>query len=210
MPDTSSVVSATLYAAACFLLLPATTFLYFAATQQASIAMFISATSLLTMAAIVDIVAAWALTSGVTGTSEEMSPLVVENKALQRKKVPSSTWVVLVAYLAGGLLFLGGAILFFPLLPKEMALKGVWVFRFGSISYFFGSTFLLVLIWRAEKNHTLTLSLLIYNLGSVAFICGGILSELSYSGLVSTSVWMLGSISFFIGAFLGLVNVWKS
>ena len=196
------VVSAGLYLAGCLLLIPATVLLYFATLANVSIAFFIAATAVLTVAAVVD---CSVLCRRTLPRSGEMSPLVSDVPAPPR--VAATTVLVLTLYFLGGVLFLTGSTLFWP--SFGTSIPGIWTFRFGSVSYFVGSCVLLVIVWPARR-HVQIASLLVYSTGSLAYIAGGVLSELHYPGVYSTSVWMFGAVCFVLGAVFGLASALKS
>ena len=164
-------ISSALYLVGCSFLIPATILLYFASLARESISFFIAATGTLTVAAILDTGALIVEMKRKKKTDGEMQPLVVNDAAKNANARRDALFTVIVvkSALAGGILFLAGAIMFWPTLGVSK--QGLWVFRFGSVAYFVGNIFLLPLIIPTGKRIHIA-GTIIYMAGSIAYITG--------------------------------------
>jgi hypothetical protein len=118
--------------------------------------------------------------------------------------------------LAGGVLFLGGAVLYLPAWASHEAklgawvgtvgTVGTWVFRIGTICYLCGS---FGTLWsslpaalaqtnpdRASSRNTV-IGTFAYIIGALFYFAGGVLTQAGRSGL-SADTWVIGSF-FFVG-----------
>jgi hypothetical protein len=194
-----------LYMVGTAVLIPANALLFFSGVRHlASIVLFIVATGLLFLGAIVDICLS-CCKRRPEADADELTGLVNEKVKIQSRNLPLSTILVLITYLMGGGLFLSGAILFLPHFPATV---GVWLFRFGSICYSIGSIIMLIVLRNSTNVPVLKASLVVYLIGSCAFLTGGVLSQIGLS-VASSAVWMVGSVSFAVGGVLGFVHAIK-
>lgn len=175
----------------CIILIPAS-FLLISGPNFAAMSImgFIVACSFLTISAILDAHSAY----------------------LERQINSVAPWM-----LSGGALFLIASILHWPSWANNPALGttlsdlGIWLFRFGSLSYLMGNTLLAFrLIKNTQKNGTwkrsdikTMLAILSFILGSLFFIAGGIIAQSSTAdSQLMGHLWLVGSSSFALGGML--------
>jgi hypothetical protein len=109
-------------------------------------------------------------------------------------------------YLAGGIAFTAGSILFWPSFPATVTRCGIWVFRCGSACYISGSIRILINAIILNAVTIATVGTCFYMTGSTLFIIGGIISEYGGPRVAFATVWVIGSVSFTIGAILQTIG----
>jgi hypothetical protein len=203
-------VSSVGYVVGCFLLIPASVLLYFTSIPHWSISLFILATLMLTISALIDLF--WFSLDYINSLHQkiEEEPIYNQENFTQNKPKKPFDWrtfLIVIFYCLGGFLFLLGSILFWPDFPNHFGSIGVWVFRFGSITYILGTFLVFYSIENVSwKLSFKLLSLFFYFCGSLIYILGGILSQMNFGVVSFSTAWLIGSISFFLGAVSGLVN----
>lgn len=199
----------------------------YATNATTGVDLYIVACTFLTLAALIDLVASiwnvFAVPSSSTGPSSS-TPLMqngdVNSSDIEKgshshshSHSNSPTFIDLlqnhsflnsVAMVIGGVLFLIASVFY---LYSKLTTTGTWVFRFGSISYMLGTSLSLSDLIKASHTEKPSVSVstivwiavcVLFLLGSLLFITGGVLSQLGHTG--AAVCWLLGSISFFLGA----------
>ncbi len=128
------------------------------------------------------------------------------------------TWETIntTVYLAGGVMFIWGSVLFFPQ-PESVSDRGAWVFFFASLMYVAvtGHDLLEVVRYRATLQRTLTIwnryeawAALSYLVGSVLFAAGSVFF-LNAVGWYAAGSWtfIIGGLLFVFGAVINVLEV---
>jgi hypothetical protein len=128
------------------------------------------------------------------------------------------TWETIntTVYLAGGVMFIWGSVLFFPE-PQSVTERGSWVFFFASLMYIAvtGHDLLEVVRYRATLQHKLTIwdryeawAALSYLVGSVLFAAGSVFF-LSTVGWYAAGSWtfIIGGLLFVFGAVINVLEI---
>ncbi len=128
------------------------------------------------------------------------------------------TWETIntAVYLAGGVMFVWGSVLFFPQ-PQSVSDRGAWVFFFASLMYIVvtGHDLLEVIRYRAMLQRELTLwdryeawAALSYLVGSVLFAVGSVFF-LDAVGWYAAGSWtfIIGGMLFVFGAVINVLEV---
>ena len=145
-----------------------------------------------------------------TDISSEDSLLLESNLKKRADKASMIiSLLVTIAYQLGGIFFFLGSLFYWPTIA--LFTKGTWIFRFGSISYITGSLLSLFAIYKKSKNNTIpkismimnVLMFVIYIMGAICFISGGILSQMHRPVKEYMGAWLGGSILFTMGATVG-------
>jgi hypothetical protein len=170
------------YLIGCFLLIPSSIFLNIPNFYLTSIILFTISCSFLLIASIFDVL--W---------------MYFINKDEQGREV---WWLILLCYFFGGICFTLGSILFLPTI--SLSSYGVWVFRYGSISYSLGTVILLIILEEKKKKIFKIIACCSYLSGSFLYFTGGILSQVKL-GYIGNILWVGGSIMFFLGAFINII-----
>jgi hypothetical protein len=215
------ITSASSYALGTFLLIPGSILFLqdYSAKATTGVYLYIAACSFLVLASLIDLFAFLWTFIFTTPSSLSSTPLLNDpENDLQPKNsffalITNHSFLNAVAMVIGGLLFLIASVLY---LYSNLVETGTWVFRFGSVSYFAGTSLSLVdLIKASQHENELSTSTLLWILvclqflcGSCMFVTGGILSQLSHSG--SAVCWLIGSILFFTGAACMVVVVLRT
>lgn len=195
----SALVSPLLYLFGTTLLLPGCALLlptFSSVDSHVSIWMLIVATTLLTVAAVIDVYRE-----------------VATAKQLRR----DMSLFVPICMLLGGVFFLGGSLLYLPEWTSKEVLGhknvnvgrvGTWVFRCGTTFYMCGSVTSIIRALSSSKMplasnfllslHNPVMGILAYIVGSVLYFIGGVLSEAKLQGFAHT--WLVGSFFFVLGA----------
>jgi hypothetical protein len=202
------------YFIGCVLLIPASTILLAGTSYDTSISLYIAACAFLIIASIIDFLPV--VTNRPTITKDQES--------LIDQKLNFSGWItqfwVTLLYLLGGICFEIGSIMYWSTFGPSVANLGTWVFRTGSFFYIGGSVISLLQILKPtfdksspkkqlEVSSYMWISVIVfYLLGSVAFVTGGILSQLELK--FSVESWVIGSAFFAAGATTSLTEVIRS
>jgi len=131
------------------------------------------------------------------------------------------TWETIntTVYLAGGVMFIWGSVLFFPE-PESVSDRGAWVFFFASLMYMAvtGHDLLEVVRHRATRQRELTIwdryeawAALSYLVGSVLFAAGSVFF-LDAVGWYTAGSWtfIIGSLLFVLGAVINVLEVMEA
>ena len=201
------LISSSFYWVGCVLLIPGSILLKETPADNAII-LYIVACLLLTVGALIDLTAKL-----LAKPKLEQDSLITEspdkNVLVDWK---TGVWIQ-IFYTLGGLQFLIASILYWPYF-ENTATTGTWIFRIGSFCYIIGSLVCLktLLDPYKSKDEMWSLStkmwmsvLIFYMLGSLCFITGGILSQLSQP--FSVEMWIIGSVSFTLGASFCMIEI---
>jgi hypothetical protein len=131
------------------------------------------------------------------------------------------TWETIntTVYIAGGVMFIWGSVLFFPE-PESVSDRGAWVFFFASLMYVAvtGHDLLEVVRHRATLQRELTIwdryeawAALSYLVGSVLFAAGSVFF-LDAVGWYTAGSWtfIIGSLLFVFGAVINVLEVMQA
>jgi hypothetical protein len=196
------------YLFGCGLLVPGSIYLKSPEDLKLAILLYIIACSFLTLAAVIDAVAAH-LNKPKIGI--ENLTIKFNQEELKPDNSAQIHFIITIFYSLGGILFLTGSVLYWPDFENgDLPNIGTWVFRFGSCCYLVGSFMSIYSIFRKPFEKTFChvnmlwlYVLLQYIVGALLFIVGGILSQLKMDFSVET--WIIGSILFTGGATLGIL-----
>ncbi len=197
-------LSSQLYFWGCLLLVPSSGGLMLGATVTTyAICGFIVACTCLSIAALIDIYKA-----------------VLANNQATSLYSP-------ICMLFGALLFLSASLLYLPYWSNTLIFNstlsniGTWLFRFGSLAYLAGN-YRLIQHWLLTlkrdgfcktEDVTVAVGILVFMLGSLLYIAGGVVTQITISKAMLTAfLWLLGSCSFAVGGtiFLNLHRRTKS
>lgn len=196
------VVIAFFYLIGCWSLIPASIFLvFYSKYPYVSIILFIISCGFLLFPSIIDV---FLMISMKKNQKDESDPF---------KKLSIIKFIITISYLLGGLCFEIASVLYWP--TWNIIHIGTWIFRLGSISYLIGSFFSIREIINIYKNkdkdccyYLWIMCILFYNIGSIFFLTGGVLSQLGYFD-ISSYFWIIGSVGFAAGSTFGFIGTIK-
>lgn len=199
MGATTILITSIIYLIGCTLLIPGT-FLLITKTSPINIIFIIAACLGLFLSPFIELISKI--------DTKPSSKDIADRKKFKEKMSDwkLDLWISIV-YTAGGFFYFFGAVLFLPPLGHFINTWGYWLFRCGSVNYITWSILMYKQISRKRIGESLDTSskyglavLMLNALGSVFFICGGIISQNKGTG--GTELWFLGSFCFTLVAFL--------
>ena len=212
-----SFASTVLYAIGTGLLIPASAYLIISSKSNPppsaykdSIDFYVAACSILTLAAVFGVIVAFLPKNDKPDDWPQDKESLLNDVAVEqfhKDSLQTYPRVGATFMLLGGTFFLTASVLYLPnfsssafFLGKDLGNLGTWVFRVGSCFYLSGSllSFRNLLCSGSSVDSAILFGIVMYIVGALLFIAGGVLSQTGHQG--SSETWMVGSACFVLGA----------